>query len=357
MIICVIGTRAQLIKMAPVLRELERRDLPFVFYLTGQHETTIDDLIAEFGIRTIPIRLARQEVAGLFTMAVWVPLTVIRLLRVWPVLPRETRTIVLTHGDTFTTVIAALVGRLKGARVAHVEAGLRSFNLLHPFPEELTRLAVFRLSDVSFCPNDWAARNMAGHATDVVNTQGNTLIDALGFACSKDSGVRAAAEPYGIVSIHRFENIFNRKRLRKLVDLLEMASEKARLIFVLHPATRNKLARHGLLDILRQMNGVSLVDRMGYVRFVALLRSAHFVITDGGSNQEELSYLGVPAFLMRRKTERPEGLGENIVLGDYSEAALRRFLAELAVLKKPASPRAGSPSAVVADYLVEHGYA
>ena len=357
MIICVIGTRAQLIKMAPVLRELERRNLSYRFYLTGQHETTIDELIAEFGIGTIPIRLARQEVAGLLTMAVWAPLTVIRLLRAWPVVPKGTRVIVLTHGDTFTTVIAALVGRRKGARVAHVEAGLRSFNLLHPFPEELTRLAVFRLSDVSFCPNEWAARNMARYGSRVVNTQGNTLIDALEFACSKEAGVQTAPEPYGVVSIHRFENIFNQKRLRDIVHLLEMASEKARLIFVLHPATRNKLARYGLLDLLRQMHGVSLVDRMGYVGFVALLRGAHFVITDGGSNQEELSYLGVPAFLMRRKTERTEGLGENIVLGDYSEATLRRFLAELAVLRKPALPRAGSPSAIVADYLVEHGYA
>lgn len=356
MIICVIGTRAQLIKMAPVLRELERRNLSYRFYLTGQHETTIDDLIAEFGIRTTPIRLARQEVAGLLTMAVWAPLTLIRLLRAWPVMPGETRTIVLTHGDTFTTAIAALVGRLKGARVAHVEAGLRSFNWLHPFPEELTRLAVFRLSDVSFCPNEWAARNMARYASRAVNTQGNTLIDALELACSKDQAIQTATEPYAVVSIHRFENIFNQKRLRNIVHLLEMASEKARLIFVLHPATRNKLARHGLLDILRRMNGVSLVDRMGYVRFVALLRRAHFVITDGGSNQEELSYLGVPTFLMRRKTERTEGLGENIVLGDYSEAALRRFLAELALLRKPALPRAGSPSAIVADYLVEHGY-
>ena len=356
MIICVIGTRAQLIKMAPVLRELERRKLPYRFYLTGQHETTIDDLIAEFGICTTPMRLARQEVAGLLAMAVWVPLTVYRLVRAWPAASPQTRTIVLTHGDTFTTVIAALVGRIKGARVAHVEAGLRSFNPLHPFPEELTRLAVFRLSDVSFCPNDWAARNMARHATDVVNTHGNTLIDALEFARSKNVSVEVAAEPYGIVSIHRFENIFNQKRLRSIVRLLELASQTARLKFVLHPATRKKLERHRLLEVLQKMDRVSLVDRMGYVPFVSLLRGAVFVVTDGGSNQEELSYLGVPAFLMRRKTERTEGLGENIVLGNYSEAALRRFLDNLIVLRKAALPQVSSPSAIVVDYLVKHGY-
>ena len=357
MIICVIGTRAQLIKMAPVLREFERRNLPYRFYLTGQHETTIDDLIAEFGIRTTPVRLARQEVSGLVTMAVWAPLTVFRLLRAWPAASPQPGTIVLTHGDTFTTVIAALVGRLKGARVAHVEAGLRSFNLLHPFPEELTRLAVFRLSDVSFCPNEWAARNMAGHTTDVVNTEGNTLIDALEFACTQWPGGAPATEPYGIVSIHRFENIFNQRRLRNIVRLLEIASENASLKFVLHPATRKKLERYGLLDVLRKMSRLSLVDRMGYVRFVSLLRDAAFVITDGGSNQEELSYLGVPAFLMRRKTERTEGLGQNIVLGNYSEGELRRFLADLSILRKPASPQTASPSVIVADYLVKHGYA
>jgi len=357
MIICVIGTRAQLIKMAPVLRELERRNLPYLFYLTGQHEKTIDDLLAEFGIRTTPVRLARREVAGLLAMAVWVPSTIFRLLRAWPAVSPETRAIVLTHGDTFTTVIAALVGRLKGARVAHVEAGLRSFNLLHPFPEELTRLAVFRLSDVSFCPNEWAMGNMAGHTTDVVNTQGNTLIDALEFACTQRPGGVPAAEPYGIVSIHRFENIFNQRRLRNIVRLLEIASENATLKFVLHPATRKKLERYGLLEVLRKMSRLSLVDRMGYIRFVSLLRDAAFVITDGGSNQEELSYLGVPAFLMRRKTERTEGLGQNIVLGNYSEGALRRFLADLSILRKPASPQTAFPSVIVADYLVKHGYA
>lgn len=357
MIICVIGTRAQLIKMAPVLRELERRSVPYRFYLTGQHETTIDDLIAEFQIRTTPVRLARQEVAGLLAMAVWAPMTLMRLSHAWPIAPKGTRAIVLTHGDTFTTVIAALVGRIKGARVAHIEAGLRSFNLLHPFPEELTRLAVFRLSDISFCPNDWAAGNMAGRATEVVNTRGNTLLDALEFACSQQTNLVATAERYGIVSIHRFENIFNEKRLRNIVRLLEIASATANLKFVLHPATRQKLERHGLLGSLEKMNRVSLIDRMGYLRFVSLLRGAAFVITDGGSNQEELSYLGVPTFLMRRKTERTEGLGENIVLGNYSEPELRRFLNELAALRRPPTPIRGSPSAIVVDYLVKQGYA
>lgn len=362
MISVLLGTRAQLIKMAPVILELEKRDWKPNLILTGQHKETIDRLLADFGIRTKPLRLYEgREVSSIRRVVPWFFHC---LWRLW----RESKTlfgtgdvasprVILVHGDTFSTVLGALAGRLTGQRVAHVESGLRSFNIWHPFPEELTRLAVFRLSDIAFCPDDWSLSNLKGYRLDAVNTGGNTLLDALRIAlsASKPLPLEPPEPPFGVVSLHRFENIFKRERLIAILELIEESASRFPLVFVLHPATRQNLEKFGLFDRLAQDSRIQLVPRMSYFEFVALLTRASFVITDGGSNQEELSYLRKPTLLMRRATERKEGLGENVVLCDYEIEKLRRFLDAL-----PSAhggdcrllPQA-SPSARIVDVLTE----
>lgn len=330
-IFCVVGTRAQLIKMAPVMQALEAKRAPYRLIFTGQHKATMGELLDEFAITTSPEYLyAGPEISGIGGMLWWVPLILFRLIRRYRQIMLsfpEGRALVLVHGDTFSTLIGALAGRLCRSRVVHIESGLRSFNWLHPFPEELTRLAVFRLSDVAMCPGGWAMRNMEGRSLTRVDTKENTLLDAVRYALSAENAIPTSRRRvYCVASIHRFENIFRRSRLTRIVELLELVSERCPVVFVLHPATEKRLGKYALRERISGNPRIELVPRMTYIPFVQLIAKANFVVTDGGSNQEELSYFGIPTLLMRAATERREGLGDTVTIANYDVDAVRAFL-------------------------------
>ncbi|HMK14519.1 MAG TPA: UDP-N-acetylglucosamine 2-epimerase [Burkholderiales bacterium] len=361
MITCFVGTRAQLIKMAPVILEIERRGLPFSLVLTGQHEETMEQLLNDFGIHSRRSYLYQgKEITGIAQMGVWFARCLWKCLRETNklVLGSGVNNVMLVHGDTFSTLLGAVVGKLRRLTVAHIEAGLRSGNIFHPFPEELTRRAVFRLSDVAFCPGEWSYNNMEKYSTRRINTGHNTLLDALALALAapQKNQMPFAEKTYGVVSIHRFENIFNRRRLARIIRLLEKAAAQYPLVFVLHPATRKKLSQFDMLTRLESNARIKLVPRMGYVEFVQIIQRARFVITDGGSNQEELSYLGIPTLLMRKTTERQEGLQTTATLCAYDENILEQFLQRLSV-HAPREPNAlgVSPTKLVVDELAAYG--
>ena len=357
MISCFIGTRAQLIKMAPVVLEIEKRRLPLNLVLTGQHEETMEQLLNDFGIRTPRAYLYRgKEISGIAQMGIWFVHCLWKCLRESDrfVPGSSVNNVILVHGDTFSTLLGAVVGKLKGITVAHIEAGLRSGNIFHPFPEELTRRAVFRLSDLAFCPGEWPYSNMEKYRAKRIDTGQNTLLDTLAIALSvpQKTALPFPDNTFGIVSLHRFENIFNVRRLTRIIGLLEKAADRFPLVFVLHPATRKKLAQFGLRSRLENNSRVKLLPRMGYIEFVRLMQAARFVITDGGSNQEELSYLGIPTLLMRKTTERREGLTTTAILCAYDEQILERFLRNLPGLStvKPGT-NSTSPSKIIVDHL------
>ncbi len=355
---CIIGTRAQLIKMAPVIRELERSRCSLNLVLTGQHRETMEELLHDFDIRS-PWRYLNEgkEVTGLLQMARWFAMCFWRAIRHperYFLLGGKGSTVFVVHGDTFSTLLGALLGKVLGARVAHVESGLRSFRIFHPFPEELTRLLVFRLSDIAFCPGSWAYDNMKKYGALRIDTGENTIRDALGIAVATAAPSKRVVGNYAVFSIHRFENIFFRRRLTRVIELLERAARHYPVIFVVHPATKVQLVRSGLMLRLERNSSVTMVPRMGYVAFVGLLSEASFVVTDGGSNQEELSYLGVPTLLMRRATERTEGIGESVTLCNYDSGILDAFLRDIGSRKRPPRQQdAASPSRIIVDHLVE----
>lgn len=364
MIYCIIGTRAQLIKMAPVVAEIEKNGWPFRFIHTGQHIVSMDDLRQDFGLTTPWEYLIRKtEAKTIFGSLGWLLkilfLTLFKAKKIIPNAVKE-RDIVLVHGDTFSTVIGALLGKLSGASVAHIESGLRSFNILNPFPEELNRLATFSLSDIAFCPGEWAVANLKSYKKiQVVNTHQNTLIDSLKIAlqhvyCGNKPQIQ---EKYAVVSIHRFENIFNKSRLEFIINAVQNASAEFKITFVMHPVTENRLNKMGLLHDLSSNKNIELRPRVGYIKFVELLAQSSFVITDGGSNQEELAYLGKPALLMRKTSERPEGLGKNVVLSNYSAELTKKFLSEINYISRESSLRdlgKLSPTKIIIDSLEQY---
>ncbi len=322
-LVFIVGTRAQLIKVAPVVVACEQRKLSPVMLMTGQHRETMQDLVDEFGITSpqIPVVQATER-STIFSLLSWAPSAYRGIrdkLHKLAAVPDE-KTYVLVHGDTLSTLIASFAARRCKIRVVHLESGLTSGRLFDPFPEELFRRLVFRMTDIAMCPNAASAEYMRRRDCDlVVDTEGNTIIDAVRLT-EATSVTPDPENPYLVVSLHRFQNLYERKRLLHLVGLIERLALHLHIQFVLHPATRGRLIKEGLLERLASNAGITALPRMGYRKFIRLAAGAACVLTDGGSNQEELAALGVPVVVMRSRTERPDGLGENAVLeGDLLE--------------------------------------
>lgn len=317
--IFVLGTRAQLVKIAPVLQMAERSGLRHTVWFTGQHHESIDDLIADFGLTSeFVLPDNPKERSSIGKLLVWIPKTVydcyqyVHSVKLWT----KKRPLVIVHGDTLSTWLGAVAGHWGGGDIVHLESGLSSGKWNDPFPEEILRRLTFRKARFAICPNDEAAERMQKYSSCIViNTKENTLLDCVRYA-TKDAGdlTELSDDNYFVASIHRFQNIYKRDELARIVDEMIAAAKFGEIHFILHPPTELRLKKYGLYDILNETPGMRLRPRMPYTDFLALMGGARAVFSDGGSNQEELSYLGVPAVLYRERSERPDGLGKNIVL-------------------------------------------
>ena len=328
MIVYLIGTKAQYIKMAPVVRETAVRGLPFRLVLTGQHNETFGELQANFQLPDADLTLVQGgEAKDRVSFARWVRQAVAASKRPEAEAIWSGASVIAVHGDTASTLLGAYIGRRCRKPVAHIEAGLRSFNYFHPFPEELIRVLVSRVATLHLCPDEIALGNLAPGRGERVMTGGNTLKDSLRLALAAQHRARPATEgrAYAVFSMHRQENLFNRGRLDALLGILRRLTEIVDVKFVLHPVTIRRLDELALTATLRAQPGLELVPRMDFFGFVGLIGGAAFVATDGGSNQEECAMLGIPCVLLRQATERPDGLGGNVLLANTDEAAVLEF--------------------------------
>lgn len=356
MIHIVLGTRAQLIKVAPVMAALKEASLPYNFVHTGQHRITIDEILREFGLKGPDLMLCDgPDVVSTGGMLLWALRILSKGFRAGKSIFRSDRKgIVIVHGDTLSTLLGALLGKMAGLRIGHIESGLRSFNLFHPFPEELTRRLTLRLSDRLYCPGSWALGNVRTLNKEKIDTIANTMFDTVRMA-RKASRRRdhIPASPFALVSLHRYENIFNRRRLTAILEDLERVSVRLPLLFILHPSTESRLIRFGLMEELRRNGRIELRPRYSYFDFFSLMEKAEFIISDGGSIQEEASYTGLPCLVMRKVSERPEGLGENVVLARYDREVIDEFVANYHRRRRAASFGETSPSEIIASSLRE----
>lgn len=349
----IIGTRAQLIKVAPIIVECEKQNLPCTLLMTGQHLETMQDMLDEFHIQSPQVfGLKAQERSTIFSLLSWLPMALFGILRELKKLPNEQY--VLVHGDTLSTVLGAVAGRMARAKVVHIESGLTSNKIFDPFPEEIARRIVFRLCHIAMCPNSETLEHMQRkHPKKIsVNTFGNTIIDSI-----KLSGVQRqvnAEKPYLVASLHRFQNIYDPERFRYLVKLLQDISQYYLVYFVLHPATKKRLIKEKLMNELESTNNLTLLPRLGYKEFITLAAESKCVLTDGGSNQEELAFLGVPTIVMRDATERNDGLGKNAVMEGNLPRPIVDYIknSDFENLNLQCEAKYASPSSYIVNYLV-----
>jgi UDP-N-acetylglucosamine 2-epimerase (non-hydrolysing) len=360
----IVGTTAELIKIAPVYHELTRRGRAAEIWYTGQHvaelPSTLDDLslppvhqwlVRERGARNLARPVDVPRWAGALAVTVGAHLgSLRRRLRA-----DGTPPVVLVHGDTFTCPIGAFIGRLLGARVGHIEAGLRSGSLRHPFPEELNRRVAARLVHLHFPPTPTEAANLRGRRGTVVVTGANTIIDAARYALAhpRPAALELPAE-YGVATLHRFELVSHEELYRSALAELREHALKTPIVYFAGASERERLQQYGLLDMFDGQS-FRIEDKLSYMAFLPILAKARFVVTDSGGMQEECAHLNIPCAVHRDRTERHDGEGRQVVVTGFSLAKLRAFLADYDHYRVEPEGPAPDPSRTVVDALVGAG--
>jgi UDP-N-acetylglucosamine 2-epimerase (non-hydrolysing) len=328
-IVCVIGTRPELIKMAPVVHALAGAAQFRVSVLnSGQHRDLLAPLAGWFEIgfdHDLAVMTEEQSLAGLTA----------RLMESFDRhLEAERPDLVIAQGDTTTVMCAALSCYYRGIAFAHVEAGLRTFDLQNPFPEELNRLIADRLARFHFCPTERAARNVLeqGLPPGNVLVTGNTVIDALHFTLAKLERSPAQGRRHDILlTAHRREN-FGAPLERVFAAVRRLLDEHPALT-VLYPVHPNPNVQGPARALLGGHPRVTLTEPLSYPDLVRAMRDARLILTDSGGIQEEAPALGKPVLVLRAATERPEAveLGVAELVGTETDAIVeagRRLLSD-----------------------------
>jgi len=365
MIHVLIGTRAQLIKMIPIMHQMKSRGIDYNFIFMAQHRETIYEMLEGFKLKKPDYVLCDtgSDIVSTKQMILW-SLKVLYegILSKNKIFKEDKNGIVLIHGDAPPLLLGAVIAKLQGLQTGSVEAGLRSFNWWKPFPEEITRVvtAKLRLIDVYYCQDETAISNIKSYRGRYVHTQGNTISDSIRLAL-KINQHNNSLEPankkreiYAVVTLHRFETISNAKQLRKVVALVQHISKTINLIFILHPPTKAALINKGLFNELNHNSSIRLLPRMSFIDFNRLLSASQFIITDGGSNQEESAFLGIPCLLFRNETERLEGLGKNVVLSKFDISIIDEFVENYKNYLTPISSITSSPTSIILDDVVSY---
>jgi UDP-N-acetylglucosamine 2-epimerase (non-hydrolysing) len=259
--------------------------------------------------------------------------------------------IVLVHGDTFTAPLGALIGHRLGARVGHVEAGMRSGSLRHPFPEEVNRRLAGRIVDIHFAPTETEVENLRGRRGVVVNTGANTVVDAVKYALARPEGVQLhLPEEFAVSTLHRFELVRQEEQYREVLEILKEYAEKLPVVYFAGASERERLSSYGLLDMF-DGERFRIHDKLPYVHFLPVLAQARFVVTDSGGLQQETGHLGIPCAVHRAHTEVMAGEGERFVLTRLEAARLRGFLDDPERYRAGGTLDAYHPSRIIADAL------
>ena len=219
--------------------------------------------------------------------------------------------LVIVVGDVNSTIAATLAAVKLGVKVAHLEAGLRSFD--RTMPEEINRLVTDTLVDILWTPSPDGDQNLLreGVSQEKIHRVGNIMIDSLVMMLDKiqsDSGYKRlnmARGNYGLVTLHRPGNVDSLEKLKEICGILVNISTKLPIVFPVHPRTRNNLRKEGLWAQLENAKGITLTEPLGYIQFMNLVCNSKFLLTDSGGVQEETTYLGIPCLTLRPNTERP----------------------------------------------------
>ena len=326
-VINVVGARPNFMKIAPIMREMRGRDCfqPVLLH-TGQH---YDDAMSRVFFEELNI--PRPDIylgVGSGSHAEQTARIMVEFERV---VAEQKPDLVLVVGDVNSTLACSVVAAKAQVPVAHVEAGLRSFD--RSMPEEINRLVTDALSSLLFTTERSANENLMreGHSPDRIHFVGNVMIDTLLASAERaersDILERLSLEDrgYAVLTLHRPSNVDNPEVLSGILDGLEEVQRRIPVVFPAHPRTAARFEEFALTDRVRGMEGLRVVEPLGYMDFLKLAAHARLVLTDSGGLQEETTVLGVPCLTLRENTERPVTIteGTNVLVGTRPDAIVR----------------------------------
>lgn len=322
-IVTIIGARPQFIKAAVVSRQIKKyKDIEEIIVHTGQHfdENMNDIFFEQMDIPVPDYNLSVNSIAhGAMTGRM--------LEKIEEVLKKETPEWVLVYGDTNSTLAGALAAKKMHIKVAHVEAGLRSFNM--KMPEEINRILTDRISDIVFCPTNNAIKNLEneGYASfDCrVLKSGDVMQDAALFYTPKSIAPDFSIPSQFVLStIHRAENADNKKNLENIFSALNYINENLPVVLPLHPRTKKRIKEHNLQHLSKKL---MIIDPVGYLEMVWLLQHCSLVMTDSGGLQKEAFFFKQTCITLREETEWTELVenGFNKVVGNDKDKIINSF--------------------------------
>lgn len=319
-VMIVFGTRPEAIKMCPLVNELNKREnIKTIVCVTGQHRQMLDQVLEVFNVVPDYDLKIMKEQQDLFDITTSI------LINIKSILEEEKPDIVLVHGDTSTTYATALACFYKNIKVGHVEAGLRTYDLLSPYPEEFNRQSVGIIADYHFAPTKKAKDNLLreGKSEKSIFVTGNTAIDALKTTV-KDDYKNEILDWVGekqlvLLTAHRREN--QGRHMEEMFSAIKKLAEEFEDIKILYPVHKNPSIRALAEKMFGDTESIKMIEPMDVFDFHNILSRCYLVLTDSGGIQEEAPALGKPVLVMRDTTERPEGVeaGTLKLVGTSSE--------------------------------------
>lgn len=325
-VMLVFGTRPEAIKMCPLVNELKtRKELETVVCVTGQHRQMLDQVLEAFQVEPdydLSIMKDRQTLFDVTTNI---------LNKIKEVLEKEKPNVVLVHGDTSTTFVTALACFYLQIPVGHVEAGLRTYNIYSPYPEEFNRQAVSIISQFNFAPTELSKNNLLkeGKKEDTIFVTGNTAIDALKTTVREDythSDLEWASDSRLImITAHRRENLG--EPMKHMFRAIRRVMDEHPDVKAIYPIHMNPVVREIADSILGDDDRIRIIEPLEVLDFHNFLNRSYMILTDSGGIQEEAPSLGKPVLVMRDTTERPEGIaaGTLKLVGTEEETIYQNF--------------------------------
>lgn len=326
-VMLVFGTRPEAIKMCPLVNELKKRSDVFdiCVCVTGQHRQMLDQVLETFHVTPDYDLSIMKEKQSLFSITIDI------LEKIKSVLDKEKPDVVLVHGDTSTTFVTALGCFYLNIPVGHVEAGLRTYNISSPYPEEFNRQAVSIISRFNFAPTALSRDHLLseGKHADSIYVTGNTVIDALRTTVRKDYQHPelewASDSRLVLITAHRRENLGT--PMRHMFSAIRRVLDEHPDVKAIYPIHMNPLVRETAADILGGESRLHIIEPLDVLDFHNFMARSHIILTDSGGIQEEAPALGKPVLVMRDTTERPEGVeaGTLKLTGTDEEVIYRNF--------------------------------
>lgn len=306
-VMSIFGTRPEAIKMAPLIKELEsRKEIKSVVCVTAQHRQMLDQVLEVFQIvpdYDLNIMKSGQTLSEITTKV---------LLKLEQIIKEEKPNIILVHGDTTTTFSGALAGFYSQTDIGHVEAGLRTWNKYSPFPEEMNRQMVDRISDMCFAPTKVSKENLVKENIEEskIFITGNTAIDAMKTTIKQNYSHPIFDWLNGskmiLLTAHRRENLGN--PMRNIFNAIKKIVDEYDDIKVVYPIHLNPQIREIANQILANNDKIKIIEPLEVIDFHNFINKSYIILTDSGGIQEEAPSLGKPVLVLRNTTERPEGI-------------------------------------------------